>query len=320
MKFARTLFLAALVLLSLDAAAQAVGRVLIAAGEVVATRAGRDVPLATGATIEKGDLIRTGEASSAQLRFADESIVAMRAKSQFEVTEYNFTGKDDGISNVAFNLVSGGMRTLTGLIGKVYKDRYRTRTPLASIGIRGTTYTLVQCRQDCLNDDGSVAADGTYGTVFDGRVVVANPVGAREFAIDEVFFVANLSTPPQALLSRPSFLRDRLEAGAGRWPPSTAGAGPLSSSTGIAASSSVSFSTGDSNQATVTAPSFPRAEASAATAERCGVGGDRERRSQRTASPERLRRACISSSAISRPRRCSPGWCPRRRQRCATTT
>ncbi len=216
MRSVRTLCIAALVLLSLDAAAQVVGRVLIAAGEVVATRAGRDVPLATGATIEKGDLIRTGEASSAQLRFADESIVAMRAKSQFEVTEYNFTGKDDGISNVAFNLVSGGIRTLTGLIGKVYKDRYRTRTPLASIGIRGTTYTLVQCRQDCLNDDGSVAADGTYGTVFDGRVVVANPVGEREFAIDEVFFVANLSTPPQALLSRPSFLRDRLEARARR--------------------------------------------------------------------------------------------------------
>ena len=210
------LLLVVLTLFSLDAAAQVVGRVLVAAGEVVATRANRDVVLTTGSTLERGDLVRTGEASSAQLRFTDETVVAMRAKTRFHVRDYRFTGADDGVSEVAFALLQGGIRTLTGLIGRSRADRYRMGTPLATLGIRGTAYSLLICQQDCLADDGSTASDGTYGLVFEGRVSVANPAGEAEFGADEAFFVADLQTPPQRLISRPGFLRDRLEARARR--------------------------------------------------------------------------------------------------------
>jgi hypothetical protein len=216
MKFASALFASLLAFCALDAAAQSIGRVLTAVGEVTATRGGRELPLASGAAVERGDVIHTGEKSSAQLRFTDESIVAMRASSRFAVADYRFTGSDDGVSQAVFNLVRGGLRTLTGLIGKARQDRYQMRTPLASIGIRGTTYTVVHCQQDCIADDGTKAPDGTYGVVFDGRIAVGNPVGEREFGADEAFFVADLRTPPQALLSRPGFLRDRLEARARR--------------------------------------------------------------------------------------------------------
>lgn len=216
MRFASTVCLLGLALAPLESAAEVVGRVLIAVGEVSAMRAGREVALATGATVEPGDVIRTAEASSAQVRFADESLVALREKSEFQVGEYRFTGSDDGISQAAFNLVRGGLRTLTGVIGRVRHGRYAMRTPLATVGIRGTTYSLVHCAQDCRADDGSLAPDGTYGVVFDGRVAVANPVGERVFGADEAFYVADISTPPQALLSRPGFLRDRLEARARR--------------------------------------------------------------------------------------------------------
>lgn len=216
MKFARTLFALGIALVAADAAAQAVGRVLVAAGEVVATRGGRDLPLAAGANVERGDIVRTGEVSSAQLRFADESIVALRAGSRFEVTEFRFTGSDDGNSQSVYTLLRGGLRTLTGVIGKTRQDRYQMRTPLASVGIRGTTYAVVHCQQDCTGDDGAKAPDGTYGVVFDGRVTVGNPVGEREFGADEAFYVADLRTMPQALLTRPGFLRDRLEARARR--------------------------------------------------------------------------------------------------------
>ena len=216
MRFARTFLALALMFCALDAAAQTVGRVLTAVGEVVATRGGREIPLASGAALERGDVIATGERSSAQLRFTDESIVAMRASSRFEVVDYRFSGSDDGVSQSVYNLLRGGLRTLTGIIGKGRQDRYQMRTPLASIGIRGTTYTVVHCQQDCVGDDGTKAPDGTYGVVFDGRIAVGNPVGEREFGADEAFFVADLRTPPQALLSRPGFLRDRLEARARR--------------------------------------------------------------------------------------------------------
>jgi hypothetical protein len=196
-------------LLAFDASAQAVGRVLVVVGEVVVTRANRDVALTAGSAIERFDVIRTGEASSAQLRFSDETIVAMRAKSRFHVSSYRYTGSDDGVSEIGFALLRGGIRTLTGLIGKTRPERYRMATPLATVGIRGTAYSLVLCQKDCTDDDGTTAPDGAYGLVFEGRVAVANNAGEREFAIDEAFFVADASTPPQRLHSRPGFLRDR---------------------------------------------------------------------------------------------------------------
>ncbi len=221
MNSARTNWLRALVLFGValagtHAAAQTAGRVLLAAGEVSVLRAGTEIALATGAEIMTGDIVRTGEASSAQLRFTDAGIVAMRAKSRFHVADYRFTGADDGVSGATFALLEGGLRTLTGLIGRGRQDRYRMATPLASVGIRGTTYALVYCQKDCEDDEGGIAADGAYGLVFEGRVAVANAGGEREFGPEEAFFVADASTPAQALATRPRFLRDRLEARARR--------------------------------------------------------------------------------------------------------
>ena len=211
-RWLRALLLAALALGSLQAGAQAVGRVLIAAGEVTVSRAGRESPLATGAEILNGDIVATGEASSAQLRFTDQSLVALRAKSRFHVAEFRFTGADDARSSATFALLQGGLRTLTGLIGRGQPERYRMRTPLATVGIRGTAYALVHCRADCEADEGELAPDGTYGLVFEGRVGVANAAGEREFAEEDAFFVADANTPPQLLATPPRFLRDPLEA------------------------------------------------------------------------------------------------------------
>ncbi len=212
----RAWLFAAAALLALDAAAQSVGRVLVAAGDVVAERTGRDVRLATGDALLSGDLVRTGDASSAQLGFVDGSVVAMRARSRFHIEEFRFTGQDDGISRAAFRLLQGGMRTLTGLIGQQRRDRYQVATPLATVGIRGTTYSLIHCQADCEGDEGAIAPDGSYGVVFEGRVAVSNVAGEREFGAEEAFFVADANTPPQSLVSRPRFLRDRLEARARR--------------------------------------------------------------------------------------------------------
>lgn len=212
----RTILLAASLAFAAAAHAQVAGRVLVAAGDVSAARGGRDVPLASGATIEPGDLVKTGTASAAQIRFTDASVVALRAGTQFAVEQYRFTGQDEGLSQAAYRLLRGGLRTITGLIGSQRRDRYRVVSPTATLGIRGTGFALVSCQDDCLEADGSAAPNGTYGVVFDGRVVVANDAGEREFGIEEAFFVADLRTPAQPLVARPAFLRDRLEARARR--------------------------------------------------------------------------------------------------------
>ena len=198
------------------ALAESIGRVLVAVGEVSAERGGRRVILDTGSTIETGDVIQLGEFSNAQIRFSDQAIVSLRQKSVFRIDEYRFSSREEATSTAFFSLLRGGMRTITGLIGKSQSENYRVRTPIATVGIRGTHYTLVVCQQDCRSDDGSLAADGTYGGVLEGRVVLANAAGEREFGTDEYFYVADANTPPQQLIGRPGFLRDRLDARARR--------------------------------------------------------------------------------------------------------
>ena len=196
--------------------AQPVGRVLIALGDVSVVRGGRESMLATGQALFAGDTVRLGETSNAQLEFTDNGIVALRPKTQFRIDEYVFDRNNDLLSKAVFSLVRGGLRTITGLIGTNRRDAYRVRAPSATVGIRGTHYTLVVCQQDCNNNDGSLAADGTYGGVLEGRVALSNMAGEREFGADEYFFVADNNSLPQRLIGRPGFLRDRLEARARR--------------------------------------------------------------------------------------------------------
>ncbi len=198
------------------AAAQEAGRVLVAAGEVSALRDGRELALVAGSTLQARDTIVTGAASAVQVRLTDQSILAIRANSRIALSGYVFTGADDGISQVALNLLRGGLRVLTGLVGKQRRERWTLASPVATVGIRGTGFTVVHCQQDCLEGEGEAAPDGTYGVVFDGRIAVANEGGELELGVDEAFFVGDAKTAPQPLLGRPRFLRDRLEARARR--------------------------------------------------------------------------------------------------------
>ena len=155
------------------ALAQDVGRVILSVGEVTLVREGRSSPLNIGAEIRSGDRIVTGQTSNAQIRFTDTGIVALRPETDFSVDEYNFRGQQDGSERALFSLLKGGMRTVTGLVGKLNQQNYRVRTPTATIGIRGTHFNLVQCDDNCKNSDGGNAPNGTYGGVSDGRVAVA---------------------------------------------------------------------------------------------------------------------------------------------------
>lgn len=192
--------------------AESAGRVLVAVGEISAERGGRQVVLETGSSVEIGDVIKLGDLSNAQIRFSDQAIVSLRPRTVFRIDDYRFSGQEETTSAAVFSLLRGGLRTITGLIGKTQRGNYRVRTPVATVGIRGTHYNLVVCQQDCFAADGSLAADGNYGGVLEGRVAIANLAGEREFGADEYFYVADANTIPQTLRGRPGFLHDRLEA------------------------------------------------------------------------------------------------------------
>jgi len=144
---------------------------LVAAGDVAAAAArvdfvhgnvtvtgpdGRSQPLVRGAELDNGDTVRTAQ-GRAQLRFNDGAYVSLQPDSEFAIRDYRFEGKTDGAERGFFALAKGAMRTVSGLIGRVNRDRYQITTPTATIGIRGTG-GVIQVR-----DDGSTLVVGTSG-------------------------------------------------------------------------------------------------------------------------------------------------------------
>src|SRR5229473_726878 len=188
------------------------GRFLLAAGDVVVARGPAEIRAATGTLVQSGDTIRVGPASNAQIRMTDESIVGLRPGTIFRLDEFAYSGQGDGNERSLFTLLKGGFRTVTGAIGRLHsRERYAVRTPTATIGIRGTHYTVVHCDNDCGGADRGSISNGTYGGVTDGRIEVVNQTGEHEFAANTFFYVASANTAPQNLIAPPNFLYDRLE-------------------------------------------------------------------------------------------------------------
>lgn len=192
------------------AQAEVAGRVLVAVGDASAVRAGKDIKLVAGTPVETGDTLRVGEASNLQVRFTDEAIMALRPNTTMRIDDYAFTQKADSDKSI-FSLIKGGLRTITGVIGRNSRANYAVKAETSTIGIRGTHFNLVHCAGNCRNPDGSQGQNGTFGGVTDGRIVVTNNAGEREFGKDQYFFVASRDALPAGLLAPPPFLRDRLE-------------------------------------------------------------------------------------------------------------
>ena len=116
------------------------GQVDYAFGDVTATdRDGHRRKMAKGAKIKVGDTIET-HAGRAWLRFRDGGYMSLQPGTEFRVDDYRFEGEEDGNEKSFFSLIKGGMRAITGLIGKTNQRSYRVNTPVATIGIRGTEY------------------------------------------------------------------------------------------------------------------------------------------------------------------------------------
>ncbi|MBY0269504.1 MAG: FecR family protein [Burkholderiales bacterium] len=235
-----------MVALGLSATAHAadVGRVLLAAGNTVAIRGNQTVPLAYGVMIQDKDLLRTGAASNLQVRFTDESIVSLKENSELRIDEFRFSGKEDGSERGFLSLLKGGLRTVTGLVGRANHANYRLSTVTATIGIRGTDYAATLCQGDCRNSDGSLAKDGLYGRTHGishgtNRIDVSNERDQKTFGVNENFYVADAKSIVEPLLVAPDFVSNKLESRKqGGTKTAAGGSGAEQATTGGAASES----------------------------------------------------------------------------------
>lgn len=186
--------LGATILLSLAAVTpltcQAAGaaRVIFAAGDVKALGAdGQSRPLARGAEVASGETIDTGN-GRAQVHFTDGAQVSLQPQTQFRIDDYRFSGKADGSEKGFFSLLKGGLRTITGLVGRSNRENYKVTTTVATIGIRGTEYSVAY--------GNSINVSTGLGTT-----VVCNAVDCIDVNSGETAYVKDGNTKP-VLVSR----------------------------------------------------------------------------------------------------------------------
>jgi len=89
--------------------------------------------------VQQGDLLTTQKDSYAQINFTDGSSATMRPYTQLRIEAYSFVQDKPQSDSSFMRLLKGGLRTVTGLIGKRgNQDAYRIGTATATIGIRGS--------------------------------------------------------------------------------------------------------------------------------------------------------------------------------------
>ena len=95
------------------------------------------------------DQITTGAKSFAVIKLKDGTRITVRPDSQLSIKKYTF---EEGKEEAEFDLVKGGMRALTGLMGKTNPDATNVKTAYATMGIRGTSYDIRLCDTDCVQE------------------------------------------------------------------------------------------------------------------------------------------------------------------------
>ncbi|WP_338365347.1 FecR family protein [uncultured Pseudoalteromonas sp.] len=138
------LTLSALVFLSnvSYASENAAGKTILARGAVVAT----DAQSTQQRTLKRRDVvygvdkITTGEKSKAQFSMADGGLIALKENSQLNIANYEFD-KTTQQGSASIELIKGGLRSISGVIKK-NGGSYTVKTPVGSIGIRGTHFEL----------------------------------------------------------------------------------------------------------------------------------------------------------------------------------
>lgn len=195
-------------------------------GTISVKRADERIILSRGSPIKEGDVITTEKDSYAQIKFPDGAIMTLKPSTSIAIKEHRFSEQEPEKDSSTFSLLKGGLRTVSGLIGKRgNRDAYKLNTATATIGIRGTVFDVDDCAttscakgSQALADDkdragknekseaGEVLVPAVYVGVRDGEVIVKNDAGelilsAGQFGIAPATSVRPVQLPGDPGLS-----------------------------------------------------------------------------------------------------------------------
>ncbi len=195
-----TMLLMAITSTGNSAFAATAGQVTHLSGVLTAKRAdGTSKLFSVRSEVQEGDTLTTQEDTYARVKFVDGAEIVLRPGSQLKVASYTFDAAKPASDNVLLDLLKGGLRAVTGLIGKRNHDAVNFATNTATIGIRGTHFGALLCKNDCgkvPTATGKPPANGLHLDVADGAIVVKNQAGQQVIAAGQFGFVASAAAKP----------------------------------------------------------------------------------------------------------------------------
>ena len=192
----------ALPALGQEAAPRVAGTIELADGDILleARDGAARVPMA-GGEVREGDTVTTFDHAELQLHMADGASIIVRENSKMTIAAYVADGGDEDRSLI--ELARGALRSITGWIGKYNRESYAIRTPLVTIGVRGTDHEP----SHLLPGDPRGEA-GSYDKVNDGAAFMKGAEGTIEVPKGRAVFRApGRGARPRLLASVPAFYR-----------------------------------------------------------------------------------------------------------------
>lgn len=180
-------------------AANKAGKVLSITGRATATSPDGDIrQVSKGSDLYAKETITTSYSSYTRMKLDDGSYIMLRPDSRFVIDDFEYKkGKEDkGI----FSLLRGGFRAITGLIAD--KKKYKYRTSVATIGIRGTGFIVRVCNSDCLDIE-PPPDDGVYVEVTDHTIILSNNSGDYIYHEGQFAYILDSNSPVVSLDGRP---------------------------------------------------------------------------------------------------------------------
>lgn len=156
------------------AADEPLGKTILARGSVTADRNSVQEALRRLSPVFQQDILRSGAGARAQFRMADNALINLQENSVLNLKEYKLDSAS-GQGSVLMDLISGGLRTVTGVVGKKDKKDYQLRTPTATIGIRGTMYEV------------EIVSDGMYVGAWSGDIWIVSNSGKCDVELGDNF-------------------------------------------------------------------------------------------------------------------------------------
>ena len=178
-------------------APEAVGQVIQARGKTFAISPKKKRRnLAPGSEVYVGDRLYTGVKGFIRLSMIDDAKIDLRCNSEMLIEDYKLLRA--GNRSIIY-LIQGSLKKITGSIGKMSEDVYEMKTPMATVGVRGTEYALRVLQSHGCDGSLDVNSEGLFVKVNTGAIDLKNKSGTRELNEGDAAHVTSDQADPQAI-------------------------------------------------------------------------------------------------------------------------